>query len=194
MIRFLRWTALACLVVLLAACGPGRKLVVANQGITVLDLQLDTSLDWSREKGPRVEVWTIDGVPLNRFLVVAKVKPNEHVFLAAKERKSRPDGPWFRTGMRADEVRDVLVDAFRQGGWSRISTTNLRPVKFGSVDGLRFEATMTSDSGLIYKAQFGAAEHDGKLTHFQWMAPAEYYYDRDAAAVDRMIASVRFIK
>jgi hypothetical protein len=192
--RFLRWTTLACLIVLLAACGPGRKLVVANQGITVLDLQLDTSLDWSREKGPRVEVWTIDGVPLNRFLVVAKVKPNEHVFLAARERKSRPDGPWFRTGMRADEVRDVLVDAFRQGGWSRISTTNLRPVKFGSVDGLRFEATMTSDNGLIYKAQFGAAEHDGKLTHFQWLAPAEYYYDRDAAAVDRMIASVRFIK
>ena len=194
MSRFLRLAVVALCLLALAACGPGRKLVVANNGVTVLDLQLDTSLDWSRDKGPRVEVWTIDGVPLNRFLVVSKVKPNEHVFLAARERKSRPDGPWFRAGMRADEVRDVLVDAFRQGGWSRITTTNLRPVKYGSVDGLRFEATMTSDSGLIYKAQFGAAEHDGKLTHFQWLAPAEYYYDRDAAQVDQMIASIRFIK
>jgi hypothetical protein len=192
--RSLRLSAAALLIVLLAACGPGRKLVVANTGITMLNLRVDTSLDWSREKGPRVEVWTIDGVPLNRFLVVSKIKPNEHVFLAAKERKSRPDGPWFRPGMRPDEIRDVILDAYREGGWSRLTSSNLRPARFGDVDGLRFEVTMTSESGLIYKAQFGAAEVDGKLTHFEWTAPAEHYYDRDAAVVDKMFASIRFIR
>jgi len=191
--RTLRFAALAFFIVLLAGCGPKRNLIVANQGLVVYDFQLQTSLDWSRAKGPRVEMWTIDGIPLNRFLVIARIKPNEHVYLASKERKSRPDGPWYRPGMRPDEIRDVLADALRSGGWTRISTSNLRPVKFGTVDGLRFEITMTSDSGLVYKGEFGAAEHKGTLTHFSWTAPAEYYYDRDRAAVDKMISSIQFI-
>lgn len=188
-----RYTAVALFAVLLAACGPERNLIAANNAYNVFDVQLDTSLDWSRAKGTRAEMWTIDGIPLNRFLIIARVKPNEHVYLSSKENKSRPDGPWYRPGMRPDEIRDIIVDALRSGGWTRVSTSNLRPVKFGTVDGLRFEITMTSDSGLIYKGEFGAAEHQGKLTHFSWTAPAEHYYDRDRVAVDKMISSIRFI-
>jgi len=192
-IRLFRFAVLALLLVLVAACATNR-LVSASSGIAVLNLQIDSSLDWSRVHGPRAEMWTIDGAPLNRFLVIADVKPNEHVYLGPRERKGRPDGPWYRPGMRADEIRDVLLDALREGGWSNISSSGLRPVKFGGVDGLRFEATLTSESGLIYRASFGAAEHNGKLTHFSWMAPNEYYYDRDAAAVNKMFESIRFVK
>jgi hypothetical protein len=32
------------------------------------------------------------------------------------------------------------------------------------------------------------------LTVLVWKAPAEYYYDRDAAAVGRMFDSLRFVK
>lgn len=189
----LRIAVLAAFVFVLAACGPERNLVTARQGYVVYDIQLDTSMDWSRAKGQRVEMWTIDGIPLNRFLVIARIKPNEHVYLSSKETKSRPDGTWFRPGMRPDEIRDVMVDALISGGWTRVSTSNLRPAKFGTVDGLRFEITMTSDSGLIYKGMVGAAEHQGKLTHFSWTAPAEYYYDRDRVAVDKMFSTIRFI-
>ncbi|KFN44301.1 hypothetical protein [Arenimonas oryziterrae] len=195
MTRLFRCAALLVFIALLASCAsPGRKLVAANSGITVLDLQLDTSLDWSRTKITRAEVWTIDGIPLNRFLVIANIRPNEHVFLAARERKGRPDGPWYRPGMRADEIRDVLLDAMREDGFNNISSSNLRPAKFGTVDGLRFDAVMTSSNGLIYKATFGAAEYKGKLTHFSWIAPSEHYYERDVAAVNRMFDSIRFVK
>lgn len=194
MIRIVRRLATVLLVAALAGCaGGGGRLLPAAAGIRVFDLQVDTTLDWARLRQPREEIWTIDGVPLNRFMLFSNVKAGEHVFLTARERKRRPDGPWFRPGMRPEEVRDVVVDALREGGWSDIRTENLRPARFGNVDGLRFEATMTSDTGLIYRAMFGAAEHNGRLTHWLWAAPAEYYYDRDAAAVDRMIASIRFV-
>lgn len=195
MTRFFRNAICACALLVLAACaGTGTRLVAAGDGIRVFDLQMDTSLDWARTKAPRQEAWTIDGLPLNRFVVFSNVKPKEHVLLLARERKSRPDGPWYRPGMRPDEIRDVLLDALRGNGWSNVQAGNLRPVKFGDVDGLRFEATMTSGNGLVYQAMFGAAERNGKLTHFFWAAPREHYYGRDAAAVERMIASARFVK
>ena len=194
MSRMLRVAMLACVLVLLAACASGGgRLVRAQEGVRVFDLQFDTGMDWARMRLPRVELWTIDGLPLNEFVVVSKVRPNEHVFLESRERKRRPDGPWYRTGMRPDEIRDVLLDAMRQDGWSRVAASNLRPARFGNVDGLRFEISLTHANGLRYRGTFAAAERQGKLTHWFWLAPEEHYHGRDIAAVERMFASARFV-
>lgn len=195
MTRVLRPACALALLLLLAACAAGGgRLVTAGSGIRVFDMQVDTSLDWARMRLPREEVWTIDGVPLNRFVVFSQVKPNEHVLLEARERKRRPDGPWYRPGMRPDEVRDVVLDALRANGWANLQAGNLRPARFGNAEGLRFEAVMTSSNGLVYRGLFGAAERQGKLTHFFWAAPQEYYYGRDIEAVERMFASIRFVE
>jgi len=190
------WRLFLLLIALaLTACtGAGGRLVKAENGIEVFDMTLDTGLDWARIKRPRQELWTIDGMPLNRFVVISGIKPNEHVFLLTRERARKPDGPWYRPGMRPDEIRDVVLDALREGGWSNVQSSNLRPANFGSVAGLRFDAVLTEKNGLIYKGTFGAAEHNGRLTQFFWMAPAEYYYDRDIVAVNKMIDSIRFVK
>jgi hypothetical protein len=189
------WLLLAALLVLAGcASGGGGRLVKARPDIRVFDLLVDSDLDWARRRGPREEVWTIDGVPLNRFVVVSRIRKNEHVFLMGRERSRRPDGPWFRPGMRPDEVRDVVLDAFRDGGWSRVSATNLRPARYGAVDGLRFDAAMTADNGLNYQGTFGAVEYKGKLTLFFWLAPVDYYHGRDIAAVDRMFQSIQFVE
>jgi hypothetical protein len=188
------WRTFGLLLLLALAGCASNRLVKANAGIEVFDMQLDTGLDWARIKRPRQELWTIDGMPLNRFVVISGIKPDEHVFLLTREKKHRPDGPWYRPGMRPDEIRDVVLDALREGGWSNVQSSNLRPANFGGVAGLRFDATMTERNGLIYKGTFGAAEHGGRLTQFFWMAPAEYYYDRDVVAVNKMIDSIRFVK
>jgi hypothetical protein len=184
---------LALLVALASACaGPGGRLVRAGGDIRVFDMQLDTSLDWARVRQPRMELWTIDGLPLNEFVVVSKVRPGEHVLLEARERRRRPDGPWYRAGMRPDEVRDVLLDAMRLDGWTRVAATGLRPVRYGGVDGLRFEAELTHPNGLRYRGLFGAVERGGRLTHFFWIAPEQHYHPRDKDAVARMFDSIRF--
>jgi hypothetical protein len=194
MIARARLLLLAVLVVLLAACANGAQLVKAAHGVRVFDVAFDTNLDWSRENYRRMELWTIDGLPLNEFVLVSKVKPDEHVFLGAHDRKRRPDGPWFRADMRPDEIRDVLLDGLRQDGWNNVSASNLRPARFGDVDGLRFDLQLTHGNGLVYRGMAAAAVHEGRLTHWFWIAPAEHYYGRDVAAVGAMFDSARFVK
>ena len=194
MMRRMKFLLLGGLVALLAGCASSGRLVTAAEGVRVFDLQFDTGLDWARSRQPRIELWTIDGLPLNEFVVISKVRPNEHVFLAARERKSRPDGPWYRAGMRPDEIRDLLLDALRGDGWSHVSASNLRPAHFGGVDGIRFDIELTHANGLRYRGMYAAAEHEGKLTHWFWIAPAEHYYGRDLAAVNRMFDSARFVR
>jgi hypothetical protein len=94
--------------------------------------------------------------------------------------------------MRPEEVRDIIVAAMQGQNLVNITTSHLRPQKYGSVDGLRFDFAMANSDGLIYKGTVAAAEKDGKLTVLLWKAPAEYYYGRDVAAVTKMLDTLRF--
>lgn len=186
-------------VLLLSGCatstGPGGRLQPAASAVQVNELELQSDLDWARIRGhKRIETWTIDGPALNRLVIVTRIKPGEHVFLQGKERRSRPDGPWYRTGTRPDELRDLVVDGLREGGWADIETPGLRPASFGGVPGLRFELDMASSSGLRYGGMAAAAEFEGKLYLLLWMAPREHYHDRDAAAVAAMFDRLRFVR
>ncbi|GAB2491947.1 hypothetical protein [Arenimonas alkanexedens] len=194
--KLLRAAALALAFVLLAACasgGAGGRLQEAGDA-RVFDLALDTDLDWARLKAPRQEQWTIDGAPLNQLLIISRVKSGEHVFLGAKQRRGRPDGPWFRTGMRPDEVRDVVLDGLRGSGWANVRGSDLRPARWGASPGLRFELALDNPGGLMYRGMATAAEREGRLTLLVWIAPAEHYYGRDADAVSRLFDSLRFVE
>lgn len=160
---------------------------------TVFDMQLDSQLDWARIKGPRNESWTIDGTNLNLLRIYSQVKPNEHVFMARKERASKPDGPWFRPGMRPDELRDLVLDGIREQGSVNVAASGMRPHRFGDADGVRFDVTMASTSGLNYKGTVAVVERHGKLTSLIWTAPSEHYYARDVAQVNHMLDSMRFV-
>ena len=191
-----RTAALALAILLLAACasgGAGGRLQAAGDA-RVFDLALDTDLDWARLKAPRQEQWTIDGAPLNQLMIISGIRPGEHVFLGAKARRSRPDGPWFRTGMRPDEVRDVVLDGLRGGGWANVRGSALRPANWGPSPGLRFDLALDNPGGLKYRGLATAAERDGRLTLLVWIAPAEHYYERDAEAVSRLFDSLRFVE
>lgn len=197
MIRTLtRALVLAAAIGLLAACAsmaPGGTLQTSGEA-RVFDLALDTELDWARIRGVRMEQWTIDGPPLNQLTIVSRVKPGEHVFLGDHERRRRPDGPWFRAGMRPDELRDIIVDGLTGSGWANVEATGLRPARFGDVPAVRFLLAMDSPSGLVYRGMAAAAERDGRLTVLVWFAPAEHYHGRDEAAVAAMLDSVRFVE
>lgn len=189
----LRCLAVLLLTGLLAACaGAGGRLQEAG-GVAVYDLRMETSLDWARIRGRRSETWTIDGTPLNQLTIIDRVRDGEHVFLQARERRSRPDGAWFRTGMRPDEVQDLVLDALRANGWADLEASGLRPQRLGAVPGLRFEFSLSNQRGLHYRGMAAAAERGGRLTLLVWMAPSEHYFGRDQAAVAAMFDSLRFV-
>ncbi|MGL6289935.1 MAG: hypothetical protein ACRC2H_04535 [Silanimonas sp.] len=186
----LRVTITLSLLLLLTACATGGKLQTAGR-TEVLGLQFQTSLDWARYSGPRQETWTIDGTALNQLRLLTGTKPREHVFHLGRERRNTPQGAWFKPGLRPDEQQELLLAALREQGWAEVEGDGLRPARFGTIDGLRFEFTMASQRGLRYAGTAAMFERDGKLTTIYWQAPVEHYHARDAAAVAALIDSIR---
>lgn len=185
----------ALLVLVLTACvSAGGKLIKAGTTVPVFDMEIQTSLDWAKKRWGRFETWTIDGGLLNEFVVFSKVKPREHVFLGFRETKRRPDGTWYKLGMRPDELRDLILDGLRSQGLSNVESSNLRPVSMEGATGIRFEMKFTTPNGLNYGGTVMALERNERLTILLWDAPLEYYYERDIAAVNQLMDSVRFVK
>jgi hypothetical protein len=191
-LRPLRWLLPVALVMLLSACVSAGGQLQTKGDVTAFDMTMTTQLDWARIKTRRNELWTIDGIALNRLIIFSKVKPGEHVFQLVRERKSRPDGPWYRAGMRLDELQKLVADGFTDQQWVNIQTGNLRPHTFGSVEGIRFDIEMTNPDGLIYKGTAAVAERNKLLNVIVWIAPKEYYHGRDVAAVESMLDGMRF--
>lgn len=190
----LRLKTFAAALAVLALAGCAANTLQRAGASTVFDLRLDSTLDWSRIKGARQETWTIDGTRLNQLRIYSNVKPGEHVFMARKEKASKPDGPWFRSGMRPDELRDLVLDGLREEGAVNVDGGELHPHRFGAVDGLRFDFAMSNADGLNYRGTVATVERDGKLTSLVWMAPSEHYHGRDADAVGRMLDGMQFVR
>ena len=174
----------------LAACATGGRLQTAGR-TEVLGMTVDTSLNWARYAAPRQEAWTIDGTALNQLRLITDTRPGEHVFHLGRERRNIPQGAWYQPGLRADERHELLLAALREQGWAEVESSNLRPARFGTVDGLRFEFTMASQRGLRYAGTAAMFERDGTLTTIFWQAPLEHYHARDTAAVAALIDSIQ---
>jgi hypothetical protein len=182
----------ATLALLLAACAAGGPLVTPGRTTAGGDLSIDAGMEWTRAGGLREQLWTIDGPLLNSLHLIPTVREREAIFLGDRQTRRRPDGAFYHRGMRADEVRDLVVDGLRAAGAANVTASNLRPADFGGREGLRFELTLDNQAGLEYRGMAAAFEHEGGLALALFYAPAEYYYPRDAARVDAMLDSLRW--
>jgi len=185
------WLAVMLALSLAACASRGGPLVSPGPNPAGGDLRIDSEMEWSRYSDRRSQWWTMDGQQLNLLYLIPAVRPGEYIFLGRRQTTRRPDGPFFQPGMRADELRDLIVDGLLAAGLVGVQTTDLRPDDFGGREGLRFEMSMTNQEGLKYQGMAAAFEHDDRLALALFMAPSEYYYPRDAAKVARMLDSLR---
>lgn len=190
--RLTRLLALLALGLCLAACSGGGPLVKPGTNTAGSRLIIDSEMEWTRFSGSRYQVWTMDGELLNRLYLIPAVREGEHVFLVTRQSRRRPDGAFFHSGARPDEIRDLIVDGLAAAGAINIRTENLRPATFGQYEGVRFEIRLTNQEGLEYQAMAAAFEHDRTLALVLFIATSEYYFPRDAAKVDRMLGTLRW--
>ena len=155
-------------------------------------LSIDSEMEWTRIPGQRYQTWTIDGELLNRLYLVPRVREGEYIFLGRRQTARRPDGPFYRRGMRPDELRDLVLDGLRMAGGVNVAGRNLRPADFGGREGLRFDFDLSNEEGLRYDGMAAAFEHENGLALAIFLAPGEYYYPRDAARVSRMLDTLRW--
>lgn len=196
-VRPARYLIAAALTLSLASCGVA-PIVEPGTAVQVKDLSLRTSLRWNQFGDSRMRLWTLDGGMLNDLRIFADIKPGEHVFLAAKGRaERRGEGLLFRADMSELEVQELFVDALSRYDAVNVSASGLRPAKLGNRAGFRFELSFESGSGLSlgnrgglkYKAMVLAETQGGTLSYLYFDAPAEFYFDRDKAAVEQIFAT-----
>ena len=188
------WLGLVLMLTLaLGGCmgGGGGPLVRPGPNPAGGRLMIDSEMPWTRMSLQRYQLWTIDGELLNRLYLVPNVRPGEYIFLGRRQTNRRPDGPFYRPGMRVDELRDLVADGLRLSGAINVETTHLRPQTFSGRPGLRFDFSLANEEGLAYRGMAAGFEHERGLAMAIYLAPAEYYYPRDADKVSRMLDTLR---
>lgn len=190
--RDVRWLLAILLACLLTACAGGGPLVRPGTQSAGGGLVIDAGMEWTRMSGYREQLWTMDGPLLNSLHLIPSVREREFIFLGERQTRRRPDGAFYRRGMRPDELRDLIVDGMRAAGAVNVTTSNLRPATFGGREGLRFEMAMDNETGLKYRAMAAAFEHEKGLALALFYAPVEYYYPRDEAKVSAMLDTLRW--
>jgi hypothetical protein len=181
----------ALLCIALAGCTAGGALVRPGPTTAGGKLMIDSEMEWTRMTMPRYQMWTIDGELLNRLYLIPIVREREFIFLGQRQTKRRPDGAFYKRGLREDELRDLILDGLRAAGTVNVESRNLRPVNFSGRDGLRFELSMANEEGLEYQGMAAAFEHEKGLALALYMAPSEFYYPRDEAKVSKMLDTLR---
>jgi len=193
-----QYLAVAALTLTLTSCGVA-PIIEPGQVVKVKDLGLSSSLRWNQFGDSRIRLWTIDGSMLNDLRIFADIKSGEHLFLAPKGRaERRGEGLLFRADMSEIEVQELFVDALKRYDAVNVSASGLRPAKLGNRAGFRFELAFESGSGLSlgnrgglkYKAMVLAETQGSTLSFLYFDAPAEFYFDRDKAAVEQIFTTV----
>jgi hypothetical protein len=137
------------------------------------------------------QVWTQDGMLLNRLIIIPAVADGEPIFSVPSESAALPV---FRADMLPNEIEELsessIVELLGEGE-GRVETANLRPVKFGERRGVMFDLTGRLTDGPDYKGVVGAFVAEDKLYMVIYLAADPYYYERHRDEAEAIIRSAR---
>ena len=189
----MRTHLLILMMALLSGCGVS-AIVKENEVIKVKDVSVTSPLRFSQFGASRERYWTLDGLMLNDFRIFTDIKPGENLVLNTKTyAERRGEGSLYQKGMDALEVQELFVDALKNAGLAEVSSSDLKPAPFGQRSGFRFNLqfqTPGTSGGLIYHAMVLAEVESDTLSYLYFDAPAEYFFSRDKAAIEKLFASV----
>jgi hypothetical protein len=142
---------------------------------------------WSGVTEGKWEVWTVDGPGLAAIQFLNGLEDGEPLFKAAATQKRVA----FRKTMSPSELAELLVDGLTSTGAQRITVTNLRPQKFGSADGFRFELAYVTRNGLDKLGTAAGGIVKDRLYVVLYTGATLHYYDAHREDVERIIQSIR---
>jgi hypothetical protein len=139
------------------------------------------------------QTWTQDGLLLNRMSFVPAV-PDGSALWNTKEDDAAL--PVFRKGMLPNEIEELvessIVKSFGEGQ-SAVSTSNLRPHKFGEQRGFMFDLTAIVSESPTYKGIVGAFVAADELYIMWYIGADPYYFDKHLSEAEAIIRSARIV-
>lgn len=189
-----RGIALLLSVAVLGGCA-AYTLVPAG-AVAVGDLQLTPGSAW--DKAPSMAlpnarrgaaVWTRDGLMLDRLVIIPAVPDGEPLF---RDREGDAALPTFAATMLPNELEELtessVVKLMGEGN-AAVSTSNLRPHRYGEHAGILLNLDASVSDGPDYKGLAGAFVAADQLYFMLYLAATPYYYDKYLPEVESIIKS-----
>jgi len=185
-----RAVGVVAVVVLAAACarfglvGPGRVDIAGAYTV-------DTPVAWENSSEGKSEMWTVDGLDLQRLTFVNGLADGEALFEA--EGDNAENLPRFHSTMSPLEIKELIEAGLRASGAHQLETYDFRTEMFGSLPGYRFDFSYALASGLENEGTVIGANKDGKLYLIVYTGTRFYYYGKYKDDVERLISSIRIL-
>lgn len=175
----------------------GWKLMNQGAPVTVAKgtLRVTPSESWNRTSArpiPRGELWTLDGALLNELYLVSGLLPGETLYRDTAK-KERPL-PKLAAVMQLTDIPEFFESSNRLAlNTSVFQITGAEPARFGGHDGVKFAFEYAlPGSTLTRKGIAVATIASGKLYLISFIAPSLFYFDRDRAKAEAIMASATF--
>ncbi|MFQ5930076.1 MAG: hypothetical protein ACE5MK_10270 [Acidobacteriota bacterium] len=175
------------LAMILTSCA--KYSLVKPQRVAIGDLYtVEPQIPWSSTSvAKKVEIWTVDGTRLQRIHLVKGLEDDEVMF----EGKDDEKRPQFQKYMTPSEIMEFVVDSITLVGHQKVEATNLRPEKFGNVQGFRFEMSFLSEKGLEEQGVVWGAVVKEKLYLIMYSGAKAHYYPKHKDHVEGIIQSIQ---
>lgn len=133
--------------------------------------------------------WTQDGLLLDRMVFIPAVPDGEPL---AVSRSKDAALPVFRKDMLPNELEELvestIVKYFGEGQ-AAVSTSNLRPHRFGEHRGVMFDINAEVTESPTYKGVVGAFIASEELYIMWYIGADPFYYDKHLSEADAIIRS-----
>ncbi len=175
----------------------GWKLVPHGTAVKVAKgtLSITPGDDWNRWTGHPIdkgESWTLDGMSLNELYFVSGLAPGETLFKDAAK-KDAPL-PALRAAMQLTDIPDFVESSIRvRLDTSVFQVTNVQPVTLGGHAAVKFTYEYAVAASTLKRKGIAAGTLvNNQLYLINFIAPALFYFDRDAPKVEAIMASATF--
>lgn len=161
---------------------------------------VEPQIVWNRSAQGKIEIWTIDGPALAAVHFFNGIGDGQNLFPFYGKSTRKAKLPKFNKNMTASEVQEFIVDSM-MAPYRRslvgpnmigtgVQTFHLRPFKFGSHPGFRFELSFLAEEGLEYEGFVVGAIKAEKLYLICYSGTREYYYPKYKETAEQIIASI----
>lgn len=187
-----RIAVIAFLLAVLAACAQ-YSLVEANKQKIGGTYTVEAQIAWSKHSEGKVEIWTVDGPALEAVRFFKGLDDGDSLFKRPRGSGEKVKYPTYKTGMTPNDVMELTVDSIARAGAGEVQASKLRPARFGSVQGFRFELTFLSKSGLEMDGLVAGAAIEDKLYLILYTGARIHYYPKYRDHVEQLLGSIEMI-
>lgn len=178
------------LILLLSGCASFYTLVEPGQ-VAVCDVySVKPGIQWSEIRQGDVRLWTIDGTELESIRFISGVREGVPIMDIREEKHETP----YRPDMSETELVDAIVDAFSLAGSQQVEARNLRPARFGSAEGFRFELDFMNADGLDKEGAVVGAIIDQSLYLIIYTGAKIHYFPKYAREFEDIVSSIEIQK